>query len=73
MLMDHVTLLAHRDRWIAEPSPSAAVLDHLDPAEPSLYADLVSDAYAPSIRLEQERIRFAAVEKAIADTLADWA
>ena len=73
MLMDRVTLLAHRDRWIVEPSPSAAVLDHLDPAESSLYADLVSDAYAPSIRLEQERIRFAAVEKAIADTLGDWA
>jgi hypothetical protein len=71
MLMDRVTLLAHRDRWIAEPSPSAAVLDHLDPAESGLYADLVSDAYAPSIRLEQERIRFAAVEKAIADTLGD--
>lgn len=33
MLMDRVTLLAHRDRWIAEPSPSAAVLDHLDSAE----------------------------------------
>jgi hypothetical protein len=72
MLMDRVTLLAHRDRWITEPSPSTAVLDHLDPAESSLYADLVSDAYAPSIRLEQERIRFAAVEKAIADTLGDW-
>lgn len=72
MLMDRDTLLAHRDHWIAEPSASAAVLDHLDPAESGLYADLVSNAYAPSIRLEQERIRFAAVEKAIADTLGDW-
>jgi hypothetical protein len=71
MLMDRVTLLAHRDRWIAEPSPCVAVLDHLGPAESGLYADLVSDAYAPSIRLEQERIRFAVVEKAIADTLGD--
>jgi hypothetical protein len=71
MLMDRVTLLAHRDYWITEPSPTAAVLDHLDLAESGLYADLVSNAYAPSIRLEQERISFAAVEKAIAGTLGD--
>jgi hypothetical protein len=67
--MDRVTLLAHRDHWIAEPSPSAKVLDHLDPAESSLYADLVSNAYAPSVRLEQERVCFAAVEQAIIDSL----
>ena len=69
MLMDRVTLLAHRDHWIAEPSPSAKVLDHLDPAESGLYDDLVSNAYAPSFRLEQERARFAAVEQAIIDSL----
>jgi hypothetical protein len=71
MLMDRVTLLAHRDHWIAEPSPSAAALDHLDPAESGLYADLVSNTYAPSIRLEQERVRFAAVEQAIAGLPGD--
>jgi hypothetical protein len=65
MLMDRAALLAHRDHWIAEPSPIATDLDHLDPAESGLYADLVSNAYAPSIRLEQERISFAAVQKAI--------
>jgi hypothetical protein len=67
MLMDRVTLVAHRDHWTTEPSPTAAVLDHLDLAESGLYADLVSNAYAPSIRLEQERISFAAIEKAIGD------
>ena len=69
MLMDRATMLAHRDHWIAEPSPSAAVLAHLDPAESGLYADLVSNAYAPSVRLEQERVRFTAVEQAIIDSL----
>jgi hypothetical protein len=65
MLMDRATLLAHRDHWITEPSPTAAALDHLDLAESGLYADLVSNAYSPSIRLEQERISFSAVGEAI--------
>ncbi len=67
MLMDRATLLDHRDHWTTESSPTAAALDRLDGAESALYADLVSDAYAPSVRLEQERISFAAVEKAVAD------
>jgi hypothetical protein len=67
MLMDRATLLDHRDHWTTEPSPAAATLDHLDGAESALYTDLVSDAYGPAVRLEQERISFAAVEKAVAD------
>lgn len=67
MLMDRATLLGHRDHWTTEPSPAAAVLDRLDGAESALYTDLVSDACGPSVRLEQERISFAAVEKAVAD------
>jgi hypothetical protein len=67
LLMDRATLLGHRDHWTTEPAPTAAALDGLDPAEAALYADLISDAYAPSVRLEQERIRFSAIEKAIAD------
>jgi hypothetical protein len=42
-------------------------LDRLDPAESDLYADLISGSYAPSVRLEQERISFSAIEKALAD------
>jgi hypothetical protein len=42
-------------------------LDRLDPAEAALYADLISGSYAPSVRLEQERISFSAIEKALAD------
>jgi hypothetical protein len=67
MLMDRATLLDHRDHWVTEPSPTAAALDRLDQVESALYADLISDAYAPSVRLEQERISFSAVEKAVAD------
>ena len=66
MLMDRATLLAHRDHWTTEPSPTTAVLDRLDPSESALYAELISDAHASSVRLEQERISFSAVEKAIA-------
>jgi hypothetical protein len=40
-------------------------LDSLDRAESALYADLISNAYAPSVRLEQERISFSTVEKSV--------
>ena len=66
MLMDRATLLGHRDHWVTEPSPTAAALDRLDRAESAFYADLISNAYAPSVRLEQERISFTAVGKAFA-------
>jgi hypothetical protein len=67
MLMDRGTLLDHRDHWTTEPSPTAVALDLLAPAESALYADLTSNTYGRSVRLEQERVSFSAVEKAIAD------
>ena len=42
-------------------------LDRLDQAESALYADLQANAYARSVRLEQERVSFAVIEKAVAD------
>jgi hypothetical protein len=66
MLMDRATLLSHRDQWVVEPAPTAAPLDRLNEAESALYADLVANAYGPSVRLEQERIRFSAIEGALA-------
>ncbi len=65
MLMDRSTLLSHRGHWVTEPSPTAATLDRLDGPESALYGDLVSNAYAQSVRLEQERIRFSAIEAAV--------
>ncbi|GIJ40442.1 MULTISPECIES: Wadjet anti-phage system protein JetD domain-containing protein [Micromonospora] len=65
ILMDRATLLAHRDHWGREPSPNRAELPHLHPDEADLYADLLADRYAPALRLEQERIRFGMVERAL--------
>ncbi|MFX1818384.1 DUF2220 family protein [Pseudarthrobacter sp. CC4] len=58
VLMDEATLLAHRDVWGSEPSPSRAVLGRLTDEESELYDALRSDAYGPGIRLEQELIRW---------------
>jgi len=69
MLMDRATLLAHRDHWSAEPVPATAPLDRLDHDEAALFADLISNTYGSSVRLEQERIRFSAVESALASHL----
>ncbi len=66
LLMDRETLLDHRDHWVREPRPSRARLPHLTDAEQEMYADLQGDTYAPSLRLEQERIRFGAVRRALA-------
>jgi hypothetical protein len=66
MLMNRVTLLDHREHWVREPSPTAAVLDRLGRAESALYADLIAGTYTPSVRLEQERVSFSAIEKAVA-------
>jgi hypothetical protein len=61
LLMDRTTLEGHRDHWGREPTPVNARLEHLTEPERLLYIDLIEDRYAPSLRLEQERIRFASV------------
>jgi hypothetical protein len=66
ILMDRPTLLAHRDQWVREPVPTTAALDLLDPAEQALYRDLVTAEFGPAVRLEQERISFGAIQRAIA-------
>jgi hypothetical protein len=67
MLMDRTTLLAHRDQWVTEPSPTTSSLEFLDGEEAALYADLVADRFGRSVRLEQERIGFGVVEGAMLD------
>jgi hypothetical protein len=59
MLMDRDTLLAHRDRWVIEASPTAARLSRLTADEEALYHDLITDRLGRRIRLEQERIDWA--------------
>jgi hypothetical protein len=63
LLMDRATLVEHRDRWVREPSPTAARLDRLTPDEAALYADLVSDRLGDAVRLEQERVDWAWAEQ----------
>jgi hypothetical protein len=68
MLMDRATLTAHRSQWVVEPVPSDAVLAHLDEVESVLYRDLAAGAFGVAVRLEQERISVAALERALRDT-----
>jgi hypothetical protein len=58
VLMDKETLLAHRDAWGKEPSPSRAALTRLTSEERALYESLGDDTYGPSVRLEQELINW---------------
>ena len=67
ILMDPATLLAHRDQWIREPIPTSAALDRLNTEEQSLYGALVTAEFGPAVRLEQERVSFAAIQRALAE------
>lgn len=58
VLMDEETLLAHRDAWGREPSPSRAVLTRLTAEESALYEALGNDTHGSAVRLEQELIRW---------------
>ncbi|HEX4060694.1 MAG TPA: Wadjet anti-phage system protein JetD domain-containing protein [Streptosporangiaceae bacterium] len=66
MLMDRATLLAHRSQWVTEPTPARPDPTHLTPDEAALAHDLTTDLYAPSLRLEQERIRFSLLQTTLA-------
>lgn len=70
MLMDVDTLLAHQDHVVIEPSQTTGSLAHLTDAEQALYRDLIEHRYGPSVRLEQERIRFSRVVERSATAIA---
>lgn len=72
-LMDAETLLAHRERWGTEPSPTHAGLSELTPEESAVYDDLVTDRYGERVRLEQERIDWAWVLDRLPYEFADSA
>ena len=63
ILMDEATLLDHRTQFVTEPNPTRAAQPHLTEAEQALYRDLIEDRFGPSVRLEQERIRFSAIRR----------
>jgi hypothetical protein len=66
-LMDRETLLAHRLHWGQEPQPNKGELSRLTPVEQLLYDDLRCDRLAVRLRLEQERIGFAWVERMVGE------
>lgn len=69
-LMDHATLLAHQALWADEPEPTQRDLPRLTQEERALYDDLRWKRLGGErqIRLEQERIGFGWVERALERT-----
>jgi hypothetical protein len=65
ILMDHETLLTHPKQWGNERDPGNRALPHLTEPEEALYRDLIEDRYGHWVQLEQERVRFAMVRRAL--------
>lgn len=61
MLMDRDTLMEHQAHWAREPNQVTRPLAHLTADEARLWQELCVHSYGPSVRLEQERIRFSAI------------
>ncbi len=69
-LMDHDTLLVHQAQWTLEPQPTQRDLPRLNEAERRVYDDLRWRRLRDEpLRLEQERIAFGQVERAVAALL----
>ncbi len=68
LLMDRETLRAHAAHWGEEDEAHrySGGLDHLTEAEARLYDDLRHDVVGHRVRLEQERIPFGWVQRAVA-------
>jgi hypothetical protein len=66
-LMDEATLLSHKPMWGKEPSPIHRNLPLLTPDEALVYDALRNHSYGPNLRLEQERISFTLVRRAVED------
>jgi hypothetical protein len=63
--MNRDTLLAHRSLWVQEQVPYRAALSRLDENEQALFDDLVCDRLGENVRLEQERISYAFLERSL--------
>ena len=68
LLMDYETLMAHRELWGQEPSTDRfdGELPHLDEAEQTLFNNIKHNRFSNYVRLEQERIGFGWLQKALA-------
>jgi hypothetical protein len=63
LLMNRETLVAHRSLWVHEQAPYRAALSHLEPDEQALFDDLLYDRLGEKVRLEQERVSYAFLER----------
>ena len=69
LLMDRATLFAHEAMWGEEADPVSHELPRLTADEQALFEQLRKDEIRPNLRLEQERIGFEWVRKAVARVL----
>ena len=69
-LMDRETLLAHQPLWGDEPDPCDKDLARLTAAEAALFEDLRANRLGPHVRLEQERIAFGCLQKALGQVVS---
>jgi hypothetical protein len=65
LLMDAETLAGHRQHWSIDESPYVGELTRLTKSEMAVYDDLRFDRLGQRVRLEQERISFACLERAL--------
>lgn len=70
-LMDEETLLAHRSHWGREEVQHAGALPRLSPPERRVHEALLAGTWAPSLRLEQERIGYSWVRHALAEAVQE--
>lgn len=66
LLMDRATLLDHEERWSRENEQTRRDLAHLTDDEAEVYGGLCAGTWGEQVRLEQELIRYSAVEQAAA-------
>ena len=65
LLMDRETLLAHKSLWGREEAPHTGQLARLNEQEQALYDDLRQNRLGDGVRLEQERISFSRLQRAL--------
>jgi hypothetical protein len=65
LMMDRETLCGHAHFWVRESAPYVGELSRLNGAEQALYDDIRFNRLGDRVRLEQERIGFAWVERAV--------
>jgi hypothetical protein len=70
LLMDRETLFAHRALWVCEDTPFRSDLPRLQADERELFDALVNNRFGEKVRLEQERVSFGLVQRAIQDVVS---